>query len=112
MSRPANWGHDTLHGNVPTDHIPNQPGEWQIRGEDGKPIYIMFGCPLRPGEHCHVPIDGSRGWKWDGNTTEPTLTPSIHCLDTETYRKKYPEHADVNAAGCGWHGFITKGAIK
>jgi hypothetical protein len=63
-----------------------------------EPHGIAFHCrgnPPRP-RICQIPMrrgeakDGVFGW--DGDTQEPTLTPSIGC-----------------DARCGWHGRIIKG---
>lgn len=91
-----------LGGNVSEKHFPDQPGEFQFRreGEDAANVRIVFGCPLRPGSSCSVPVrgeslpNGAGPWGWDGNLESPTLTPSINCV-----------------GGCGWHGFITAGQI-
>jgi hypothetical protein len=96
----------TLCGNVPSHHAPDQPGEWQICGDESG-AYISYGCPLRPGQSCGVPINTGekrdRHWLWDGNKELPTLTPSINCLSTVNGQP---------AAGCGWHGHITAGVVK
>ena len=94
---------DVVGGNVPADHFPNQPGEFQFRREEeGNPenVRIVFGCPRRPGSSCSVPVkgealpNGAGPWGWDGNLEAPTITPSINCV-----------------GGCGWHGFITAGKV-
>lgn len=37
---------------------------------------LMFWCPGCK-EHHGVPVDGSRGWEWDGDKVRPTIKPSI-----------------------------------
>jgi len=56
-------------------------------------IPINHGAPIEqdiPG----VPESKRLYWGWDGNEKEPTLTPSISCINR-----------------CGWHGHITKGEL-
>lgn len=40
---------------------------------------LMYVCPCGCGVAMSVPVsrDGRVGWSWDGNETEPTLSPSI-----------------------------------
>ncbi|HXC25276.1 MAG TPA: DUF6527 family protein, partial [Gemmatimonadaceae bacterium] len=87
------------------DHYPDQPGEFQLCGSEGVIKRLVFGCPLRPGHACMVPLKpnltrGGASWDWDGNLEAPTLTPSIHCLS---------EYQGQPSAGCGWHGYIRGG---
>ena len=60
-------------------------------GRNEKPASILFICPCGCGEIGGLHIDGIRGWTWDQNKEEPTLTPSIKMTN------------------CGWHGYLTKG---
>ena len=91
-----------LGGNVPKNHFPDQPGQFQFRreGEKAENVRIVYGCPRRPGSSCSVPVrgeslpNGAGPWGWDGNLENPTITPSINCV-----------------GGCGWHGFITAGKV-
>lgn len=58
---------------------------------------------LLPGMHlAYCPIDGSRGWVWNGNREKPTLNPSIltsmHCGPER-------EHIEL------WHGYMTDGRL-
>lgn len=108
MSRITTNQSTVLGGNIPDGHAPNQPGEWQLReNEVGR--RMSFGCPLRPGESCGVFVKphayeaahGTITWTWDGNTTAPSLSPSINCI------KNPPE-----SYGCGWHGFLSGGAFR
>lgn len=100
--------HGVLCGNIPAHHRPDQPGEWQIIGANGAADRILYGCPLRPGQSCNVPISpnttaGGHTWTWDGNMEKPTLQPSINCL---------AERNGEQLAGCGWHAHITGGEFK
>jgi hypothetical protein len=38
----------------------------------------MFRCPGCNQNH-GVPVDGSRGWSWNGDGDRPTISPSILC---------------------------------
>jgi hypothetical protein len=105
VSKDLGYRAPVIAGNILESDLPLQPGEWQLRnvfdrGETHQEMY--YGCPLRPGFLCAVPILPKRnpngsGWTWDGNTTAPTLAPSINC---------------VAPVGCGWHGFITGGVVR
>lgn len=67
---------------------------------------LMFECP-GCGQNHGFPVDGSRGWTWNGDLEKPTITPSIlasgyrfiddECENTEPYR-------------C--HSFVTNGQIQ
>lgn len=37
---------------------------------------LAFWCPGCDEAHS-VTVDGSRGWTWDGNDENPTITPSV-----------------------------------
>lgn len=110
MSKPLRTDYGYYEGerigqNIPSDHWPDQPGEFLILGGEDVAKRIIFGCPLRPGEYCTVPLSRPNGykgavWNWDGDKEEPTLSPSIHCLT---------EYEGKPSAGCGWHGHIKKG---
>lgn len=86
-------------------------------GPDEKPSMFGFPCPRRSGEICgglllrsspHVadgtPQPPKRTWEWDGDREAPTLRPSINCKAAGPNGEKY--------AGCGWHGWITKGELR
>lgn len=72
-------------------------------------VGVLFDCPCGCGRDCFVPfanpLDGGpsvhgngNSWARTGETFEAlTLTPSI---------LRSPERG-----GCGWHGFITNGAV-
>jgi hypothetical protein len=38
--------------------------------------WIIFQCPGCNAPH-GIPVDGSRGWQWNGSLDKPTVTPSI-----------------------------------
>lgn len=60
-------------------------------------------CIHLPGGHyCAIPLDGSRGWRWDGNKEKPTITPSI--LQSLTWG---PDKVYIEL----WHGFMTYGRL-
>jgi hypothetical protein len=40
--------------------------------------HIWFQCPGCNIAH-GIPVDGSRGWSWNGDGDKPTVTPSILC---------------------------------
>lgn len=83
----------------------------RIQGKDGTlgPLRLLqFKCPN--GRHCGVfvapttpaSVEPCHVWGWDGNESLPTLTPSVNCLS---------EKDGKPTGGCGWHGFITAGAM-
>lgn len=37
---------------------------------------LQFWCEGCKNSHA-IPVDGSRGWQWNGDTERPTITPSI-----------------------------------
>jgi hypothetical protein len=57
-------------------------------------IYLRLPMPNDESSACILPIDGSRGWQWDGNREKPTITPSIWYHTT-------PD----------WHGFVRNGEL-
>jgi hypothetical protein len=62
--------------------------------------HIFLVLPTPNASVCILPIDGSRGWQWDGNREKPTITPSIF-------------HDPSNPrSGHHWHGFVTAGEMK
>jgi len=65
---------------------------------------IQYKCPGCKQNH-HVPIDGSRGWKWNGSLEKPTITPSVNCLPYDN-----PETKQRLVLHC--HHFITDGKIS
>lgn len=58
--------------------------------DDEKHFYML--CPCGCSQLSVLPIDGSRGWRWDGNRDKPTINPSIRQM-----------------SGCKYHGFIQAG---
>ena len=86
-------------------------GEGITRADTGEPVPrqrgvgVMCDCPCGCGNDLFVPfdvaLDGTpareeKGWERTGVTFDTlTLTPSIH-----------------RVGGCGWHGFITDGAVR
>lgn len=60
---------------------------------------LLFRCPGCVDEH-YVVVDGSRGWSFNGNYDQPTLTPSVLV--------RYGDSGD--AARC--HSFVTDGRIQ
>ena len=86
-------------------------GDFRFLDENGKPTRdvaavrrFQFYCPKQErGEkvsYCgeirvgfHVKPPGARTWAWDGNFENPTLQPSINCLEC-------------------WHGYVTGGNFK
>lgn len=57
-------------------------------------------CVLPDGKFCRLPLDGTRGWTWDGNLDTPTITPSILTSVEWGPERRYIEL---------WHGYLTKG---
>ena len=77
--------------------LPPGSAMW-CRGLDGKIACLHFTCPCGCGEFGSVPVApgyGGHMWNWNGNETEPTLTPSIQKL-----------------GACRWHGYLTDGEFK
>lgn len=109
MSRVAGSRPDhPIAGNIPATDYPNAPGEWQVCHAENGDRRMQFGCQFRPGQSCGVFLKPhsyetehkAHAWTWDGNPTEPTLSPSINCIKDPP--KSY---------GCGWHGFIRAGRV-
>lgn len=85
-----------------------KPGEWQIRVVDDYRIAkevpeLFIGCPNGKGLCCHpivpgVPNTNGAIWQWNGDTKEPTLSPSIYCTPDK--------------GGCGFHGFLSRGVLR
>lgn len=82
--------------------IYGKPGDWCFRRDmqgQIEAIFVMLPDGTDQGQHTLIPlVSGSIVWKWDGDEAAPTVKPSIDC------RPRMPEH-------CGWHGFMTKGAL-
>lgn len=100
-----------LGKNTPDDELPDALGHWQIRmmgyGQGVSGPFLLYRCPLRD-SLCGVPIKPSppnpngAAWTWDGNTTAPTLSPSINCI---------AEKDGKPTGGCGWHGWMQQGRL-
>lgn len=75
-------------------------GAFYYDEQAGKVVAISI---LLPGDnYCRLPLDGSRGWQWDGNREKPTITPSIltSARDTETR-----QNIEL------WHGWMRAGRL-
>lgn len=77
---------------------------------------LMFWCPGCE-DHHGVPVDGSRGWNWNGSLESPTVTPSI--LVTQTLygpeRLTFPNYhgpAECESSKGTCHSFVTDGKIQ
>lgn len=66
------------------------------QGSDG---YLLFWCPGCDEAH-GIPVDGSRGWTWNGSLEAPTVSPSILVRST----RYGPETV------C--HSFVREGRIE
>lgn len=86
-------GYDRCH---PQDISPGEIGRFSFHCPRGKDRCgdIIIGNGVKPAV-------GAPTWRWDGNADAPTLTPSINCR-TKT-------STGEEAAGCGWHGWLTAG---
>lgn len=72
------------------------PGAFRLLG-DGPDRFtgMQFVCPCGCGDRITLDFDTFSGpphWRWNGDRSSPTLTPSIQRL-----------------VGCRWHGFLTAG---
>lgn len=77
------------------------PGAVIIEEEDENPGKVKALIVIVPGETSMraIPVDGSRGWTFDGNREKPTLTPSI-------LAKKIKHDGQWFES---WHGYLTAG---
>lgn len=72
-------------------------GSYTIVEADDEPITFLFLCPCGCGALSQIKIGlghkphASPSWHWNGNTANPTLTPSVRQLV------------------CGWHGYLRAG---
>lgn len=66
-------------------------------GRTGVNRHLWFVCPCGCGELGTIAVTPpcADGWKWDGNETLPTLSPSIQTLTP-----------------CRWHGHLNKGVFE
>lgn len=76
----------------------------KVQFADGETA-IWYRCPGCD-DHLHgwhsVPIDGSRGWKWNGSKDSPTITPSV-----KTWMRYGDEPSDRIC-----HHFVRDGKIE
>jgi Family of unknown function (DUF6527) len=79
---------------------------------------LMFHCPGCDTEH-GIPVDGSRGWKWNGDLDSPTITPSILTRfalwgpDKVPFDKYKGNGQDcVQEARQTCHSYVTAGRIQ
>lgn len=71
-------------------------GSYEIVEFDEETKGIRFICPCGCGNESWLPIrtvGETRGWSWDGDRDNPTLTPSVY----------------NTGMLCRWHGFLTRG---
>lgn len=73
------------------------PGAFFIE-PDGSAIHIK----LPDMSYTRLPLDGSRGWQWDGNREKPTITPSILQQGTR---------GDGQVVEL-WHGLLRAGRLE
>lgn len=75
----------------------------------GKKLYqpalgtIGFWCPGCDGYH-GIPVDGSRGWQWNGDADRPTVAPSIFVNSPGGH------YHNPQAFSC--HSFVRDGNIQ
>lgn len=82
---------------------------------------VAFWCPGCDEAHA-VAVDGSRGWRWNGDADKPTITPSVlvrsgHYVPGhggQCWCKHDAEHPDdPSGCTCGvCHSFVTDGEIR
>ena len=72
--------------------------------DGGKSVMFEFpGC----GENHGFPVDGSRGWSWNGDVDRPTITPSILARG---FKPASGDSDDAIPYVC--HSFVTDGKIQ
>lgn len=85
----------------------------KINFKDGR---VNFKCPGCGSEH-DIPVDGSRGWSFNGDIEKPTITPSI----LERSGHYMPNHKNGDPCWCNkdfgfecgvCHSFVTDGKIQ
>lgn len=78
---------------------------------------LMFWCP-GCNEHHGIPVNGSRGWEWNGSLERPTVKPSILVRQTlygperltfSNYKGEYPP-SEVAQGVC--HSYVFDGCIQ
>lgn len=65
---------------------------------------LLFWCPGCDEAH-GIPVDGSRGWIWNGSLDAPTVSPSI-VIGRKTWVNGYEERL----VKC--HSFVREGRIE
>jgi len=83
----------------------------------GTDNHFLFWCPGCDEAH-GIPVDGSRGWAWNGSLESPTIDPSIlvnqtlYGPDKLTFTNYKGEHppAETHKGIC--HSFIRNGKIE
>ena len=84
-----------------------------VLADDGRLLFWCPGC----NEHHGVPVDGPRGWVWNGSTVRPTLSPSILVrftlagpdrVPSNQYHGPYP--CETAEGVC--HSFVREGMIE
>lgn len=64
--------------------------------------HLTFWCPACNNPHT-IPVDGSRGWTWNGDRERPTIQPSIRVSGGGGYCC----HAVVTAGRIAFQGDCT-----
>ena len=81
---------------------------------DGTLIFYCPGCD----EHHGVPVDGSRGWKWNGSLEAPTIEPSILVRSTRygpdrlSFGKYDGPHPPSESSQGVCHSYVREGRIE
>ncbi len=70
-----------------------------VEGEGRRLVFRCPGCKCSHG----VPVDGSRGWSWNGDLEKPTLSPSILITYGRDPRPDRPQTC---------HSFVREGRIE
>ena len=75
-----------------------------VRNEAGQGTHVgvVLPCDTDPVAPREIPVDGSRGWRWDGNLEKPSMEPSILASITWGPDRQYIEL---------WHGFMRNGRL-
>lgn len=71
-----------------------QPGDFTILSE-GDPKIDVLVAKLPGGHFAKCPVDGSRGWQFNGDLQKPNMTPSILVSNLR--------HGEL------WHGWLRDG---
>jgi hypothetical protein len=82
---------------------------------------LLFWCPGCEEAH-GIPVDGSRGWAWNGSLESPTVSPSILVRSVRPIQNGKPVHSfkfqgefpspegNVDPFIC--HSFVADGRIQ